>query len=66
MTTKRSKREPYNEFGFPAAWNIESCGKPSFGAYRNAMEFCQEVMERKTKANAEKESAQLVEQPSAA
>lgn len=40
--TKRAKREPYNEFGFPASWNVGACGMPSFGAYRSAMEFCQQ------------------------
>lgn len=45
--SKRTPREPYNEFGFPASWNIESCGRPSFGAYRNAMEFCQQRLARK-------------------
>lgn len=64
--TKRAKREPNGPLGFPASWNIESCGMSSFGAYRNAMEFCQEVMERKTKANVEKESALVVEHQSAA
>lgn len=40
--TKRAKREPNGSRGFPDSWNIESCGNPSFGAYRSAMEFCQE------------------------
>lgn len=70
MTKRRDPRSTWDDadLGFLSSWVWcwRKHGTPSQSAYNAAMEIIEEAMERETQAATKKESAQLVEQSSAA